>query len=177
MGNVKSVAKVKLFVAMLSPNLDIFEKVKPYLEKEFGKIDTESDIIPFAYTEFYEKEMGKGIMRKFYSFSQLIDPMDLSKIKIKTNSIEKDFFTVDGNRTINLDPGYIALSKLVLASVKERPHRICIGNGIFAEITLYFEKKSFRAWERTYPDYASSEYISYLNKVRSIYAENLKGNI
>ena len=98
-------------------------------------------------------------------------------IKIKTNYIENDFFTVNGNRTINLDPGYIALSKLVLASVKERPQRICIGDGIFAEITLYFEKKSFRAWERTYPDYASSEYISYLNNVRNIYAENLKGNI
>lgn len=177
MGNVKPVAKVKLFVAMLSSNVELFEDVKPYLEKEFGEIDSQSDIIPFAYTEFYEREMGKGIMRKFYSFSRLIDPMDLSKIKIKTNSIENNFFTVNGNRTINLDPGYIALSKLVLASVKERPHRICIGDGIFAEITLYFEKKSFRAWERTYPDYASPEYISYLNKVRNIYAENLKGNM
>ena len=73
MGNVKPVAKVKLFVAMLSPNIELFEKAKPYLEKEFGKIDSESDIIPFAYTEFYEKEMGKGIMRKFYSFSLLME--------------------------------------------------------------------------------------------------------
>ena len=44
MGNVKSVAKVKLFVAMLSPNVDLFEKVKPYM-RDFRRKDFLDGII------------------------------------------------------------------------------------------------------------------------------------
>ncbi len=173
MGLVKPVDKVKLFVGMLASDISEFEKVRPYLENSFGKIDSASDLIPFSYTDFYDEELGVGIFRKFYSFDSLIDALELSEVKLCTNDLELLFSDECGRRRINLDPGYMALSKIALASVKERPHRIHIGKGIFAETTLYYRRKTFRPWEWTYSDYASAEYISYFNYLRSLYADQL----
>jgi len=64
-----------------------------------------------------------------------------------------------------------------LATTKNRDHRIYIGQGIFAEVTLHFRGKSFRAWEWTYPDYATPEYIAIFNEIRALYREQVKGTV
>ena len=48
-------------------------------------------------------------------------------------------------RPLNLDPGYITLAKLVLASTKDHAHRIYLGQGIFAEVTLLFQRRPLAA--------------------------------
>lgn len=176
MGTVRGAAPVKMFAGLLASDVSMFEKALPFLEEKFGEIDSESPVIDFSkYTSFYDREMGSGIKRKLVSFKELADPMSLADAKLATNGIESVFADAStGCRRINIDPGYIALSKLVLASVKERPHRIYIGKGIFAEITLQYRGKSFRPWEWSYEDYASDEYVSYLNRVRESYALQLK---
>jgi hypothetical protein len=45
-------------------------------------------------------------------------------------------------RPVNLDPGFIEPSKLILASTKNFSHRIYIGNKMYAEVTLMYEKGS-----------------------------------
>ena len=177
MAKIKGVEPVKLFVAMLSSDDMLFEEVAASLEPVFGRCKRAQETFPFNYTEFYNKEMGSGLLRNFLSFEKLIDPLYLADVKLITNSVEMQYAdTSDGRakRRINLDPGYIGLSKLVLASVKDRPHRIYIGKGIYSEITLYYEKKTFRPFPWSYPDYASGEYMSYLNYLRDIYTEELK---
>ena len=177
MAEIRDVEPVKLFIAMLSPEEELFKEVVNSLEPVFGACEGSQEVYPFNYTEFYNKEMGNGLLRSFLSFKELIDPLYLADVKLITNSIEMQYAnTSQGKlkRRINLDPGYIGLSKFVLASVKDRPHRIYLGKGIYAEITLYYEKKTFRPFPWSYPDYASGEYMPYLNSIRDIYAEELK---
>ncbi len=72
-------------------------------------------------------------------------------------------------RLINIDPGYVDLAKLVLASTKDYAHRIYLRKGIFAEITLSYRGNSFSPNDWTYPDYRSAEYIGIFNQIRKLY--------
>jgi hypothetical protein len=116
--------------------------------------------------------MGGPIQRSFVSFSRLVDPSSLALIKQQTNALE-DRFRVDGLRTVNLDPGLMALSRFTLATTKESAHRIPLEGGIYAEITLLYARGSFRSLEWTYPDYRSERYISLLNEIRALYKTQL----
>ena len=78
------------------------------------------------------------------------------------------------SRIINIDPGYLDLSKLILASTKDYKHRIYLTKGIYAEVTLFYQDKTFCPWEWTYPDYKTGEYIEIFNRIRQIYAEQIK---
>ncbi len=177
MGRVRVVTPVKLIVGMIGREEALFQEALAPLEIHCGPVDYQSDFIPFTFTQYYEKEMGSSLLRRFFSFENLVDPMVLSRIKIAANKIEEDLCDDRGKvkrRKINIDPGYVALSKLVLATTKERAHRICIGEGIYAEVTLQYQGKSFSPWYWTYPDYRTDMYISIFNEIRTAYAVRLK---
>ena len=70
-------------------------------------------------------------------------------------------------RPLNLDPGYITDSKLVLASTKNHAHRIYLAEGIFAEITLRFQGGQWRPWEWTYPDYRRADFQQFFTDCRN----------
>lgn len=169
MGKIKKYQLVKLIIGFIFKEEGALKKAKALLEKQFGRIDFESQTLPFYHTRYYEKEFGKDLKKKFISFKKLISPIHLPKIKIITNKLENNL-SCGINRTINIDPGYLDLSKLILASTKDYKHRIYLDKGIFSEVTLFYENKSFRPWEWTYPDYRTDEYIAIFNKIRDIYA-------
>lgn len=169
MGKILKIKPVKLIIGFIFKEQDTFSKAKNLLIKNLGEFDFKSQALAFNYTDYYKKEFGKGLKRSFCSFKKLIRPEELSKIKTLTNKIEQRL-SKNNKRMINLDPGYIDLAKLVLASTKDYSHRIYLKNGIFAEITLVFKGKSFMPQEWTYPDYRTKEYIEILNKIRGIYA-------
>ncbi|MGE4357587.1 MAG: DUF4416 family protein, partial [Candidatus Omnitrophota bacterium] len=174
MGKVCFPRPVKLIMGIIFNKEDIFYRIKDKLEHKFGKIDLESNIFPFDKTNYYEKEMGKDLKRKFLSFKKLIMPDRIAEIKLFTNKLEK-IFAPNNKRQINLDPGYITDSKLVLATTKNYFHRIYLKKGIYAEVTLYFREGSFRYFDTTYPDYRTEEYINFFNQVRGLYLRQLKG--
>ncbi len=138
------------------------------LASRWGPPDFVSQLMPFRFTSYYDAEMGTPINRFFVSFARLVDPAELASVKTRTNGIE-DGFREDGRRRVNLDPGLLALSRFVLATAKESSHRVALAAGIWAEVTLLFEKGSFRPVEWTYPDYRSAEYIGILNAIRCIF--------
>lgn len=173
MGSIKKQPKVKLVIGFIFNEEWFYTKTKAILEKTFGKVDFESQTIDFTYTSYYEKEFGKGLKRKFISFKKLIPPEKLASIKILSNNIEKRL-TLKNNRQINIDPGYLDMAKLVLATTKDFMHRIYLNCGIFAEITLFFQAGSFRNWSWTYPDYQSKEYIGIFNEIRNLYENQIK---
>jgi len=173
MGEIKNHHSVKLIVGFIYKDKLSFDKTKAVLIKKFGPIDFESNILSFCHTDYYEKEFGKNLTRSFISFKKLISPEKLPAIKILTNRIEKKS-AVKGSRLINIDPGYLDLAKLVLASSKDFFHRIYLNKGILAEITLVFQGKTFRPWEWTYPDYKTPEYIEIFNHIRDIYENQIK---
>ena len=164
---------VKLIFGFIFKEQEPLNLAKNLLNKRFGAIDFVSPVFDFNYTRYYEKEFGQELRRLFVSFKKLISPEELSKIKVFSNKIEKKL-SRGNKRLINIDPGYIDLAKLILASTKDYSHRIYLRKGIFAEITLVFEGKSYKPWPWTYPDYRAEEYISIFNKIRGIYAAQIK---
>jgi hypothetical protein len=173
MGEIKIPNNVKLIVGMISCSVNIFKNAEKKLKLKFGKIDFESEVLPFNHTDYYKKEFGENLLRKFLSFEKLIKPDELYNIKIFTNKLEKKT-SIENKRRINLDPGYISLSKLILASTKDYYHRIYIKSGIYAEVTLHYKNKTFNSFQWTYPDYKTKEYIEIFNKIREIYHNQIK---
>ena len=164
---------VKLVIGLIFQNKSAFNRAKSILEKEFGKIDYESRALAFTHTGYYEAEFGRNLKRKFIGFGKLIRPQSLAKIKVAANSIEKKL-SRRGLRLINIDPGYLDMAKLILASTKDYKHRICLTKGIYAEITLFYQNRTFTPWEWAYPDYRTAAYISIFNRLREIYARQIK---
>ena len=169
MGNIRPAGKVKLIIGLISTDTALFDRTRRILEKKFkNKVDLESAVLNFVHTDYYNKEMGTGLKRKFLSFKKTVPLKNIEKVKLISNEIEKGFSS-GGKRVINIDPGYLDLAKLVLFSTKDYTHRIHVGSNIFAEVTLYFKDETFNAWPWTYPDYKTDEYISIFNEVRELY--------
>jgi hypothetical protein len=173
MGQVRQRQPVKFIASLLTARLELLPEVRRALERELGDIDYVSPLLPFNDTNYYEAEFGPGLQREIVTFKPLRDMADLASVKNLTNALEMRW-SQTGQRQVNIDPGYIALGKFVLATTKDQAHRIYIGQGIFAEVTLRYRKGSFEAWEWTYPDYASPSHIALLNELRQKYREQLK---
>jgi hypothetical protein len=170
---------VKLFVGILSCGKEILAEVESLLVKRFGEVDMKSEIFPFNFTEYYEKEMGTNISRQFICFRKLINPEELSAIKIWTNELEDKFKhnnRFDVIRPINLDPGYLTHCNLILASTKEYYHRIHLQDGIYAEVTLFYQHEIFKNLPWTYPDFQTEKYKNFFLKVRGLYAKDISNN-
>lgn len=175
MGLAKQQPPVKLIIGCIFNNTQIFNKTRVKLQNRFGIIDFESQEIDFNYTDYYENEFGKLLKRKFISFKKLIPPENLYKIKTYTNILEQKLTRLN-KRQINLDPGYLDLAKLVLATTKDFSHRIYLNKGIYAEITLTYHNQTFVPLDWTYPDYRTPEYIEILNSLREIYANQIQNS-
>lgn len=176
MGKMRRHPKVKLISGLIAGREEWLEEAKDFLIEEFGPVDLESQIFPFGWTDYYQPEMGKGLLRKFVACEELIGPDRIKGIKIFTNKLEGRLARdIDSKveRPVNIDPGYIAKAKLVLATTKNYSHRIYLGDGIYAEVTLKFEGGIFTPFPWTYPDYKSKGYIEFFNRVRERYIDQL----
>ncbi len=175
MGTYKEPQKVKLFVGVITKFTDELYLVQEPLKKHFGEIDLQMSPIPFNFTDYYLKEQGSPLFRIFYSFTKLILQQDLPKIKRWTNFVEealKNYKNWGVKRPFNLDPGYLSLSNLVLASTKPYCHRLYLGNYIYAEVTLIYKNNTFISMPWTYKDYQSKEYNVFFSKMRDILKRN-----
>jgi hypothetical protein len=162
---------VKLFVGMISRDTGLFARCAEDLEKTYGSVDLRSDILPWDHSNYYRAEMGTGLCRMFVFFERLIDPGDLSRIKRDTIRQEGAFARScfgETRRTINIDPGYLTEAKVVLATTKDFPHRIYIGDCIYAESTLHYSRseQSFIPVEHTYPDFRAAYSIELFGRAR-----------
>ena len=176
MGQISTPQPVKLFVGMLAGRTGLFEIAEAELSEKFGPIDTAGQVARFDFTDYYEAEMGPNLLRKFVGFERLINPKELASAKLFTNDLEERISERFGGRRrlVNLDPGYISPSKLVLASTKDYSHRIYLGDGIFAEVTLHFANKRFNPWPWTYPDYKAGDYRRFFEAMRQQYLDVLR---
>jgi len=173
MNKTQNPQSVKLISGFIFKKEASLKKAEALLQKRFGEIDFRSLALPFDYTDYYAKEFGRGLSRSFISFKKLIYPQELYSIKVFTNALERRL-SCEGLRVVNIDPGYLDLAKLVLASTKDFSHRIYLDSGIWAEVTLVYRGKTFTPWEWTYPDYRSQDYIAIFNQIRKIYAAGVK---
>ncbi len=161
-------ARVKLIASVFSQEPELLHKTSAMLEKIFGKIDFRSPVMDFTHTDYYDDEMGSGLKRIFVSFEKAVRPESAYKAKLKTNILEKKLM-INEKRRVNIDPGYLDMSKLVLFSTKDYTHRIPMPRGIFAEVTLFYQDKRYNPWPWTYPDYKTKKYGEIFESIRNIY--------
>ncbi len=174
MSNPSEAEDVKLISSLFSAHANLIDRVILEMEGLFGPTDWISPAFFFDRTKYYEKEMGWPLHRRFISFKTLVRPQDIVEIKWKTNALEKKE-SQRGKRKINIDPGYVALERLVLATGKNYTHRIYLSKGIYADLTLIFQRGSFSPLAWTYKDYGDPESIDYFNGVRERYKRQIRG--
>ncbi|OGP84708.1 MAG: hypothetical protein A2V87_08950 [Deltaproteobacteria bacterium RBG_16_58_17] len=165
---------VKLIASLFSGDRRLLGDAVQTLSERYGRADFISAPAPFDYTDYYVKEFGGSLIRRFVAFERLIRPESLPEIKQWTNALEGRL-SAEGQRRVNIDPGYLAKAHLILATGKGYTHRPYLRNGIYADLTLIYRDKTFHPLPWTYPDYAGGEVIAMLSRIREKYLLQLKG--
>lgn len=169
MGAIGQPKPCKLIVGMLAGRAEDLAAAAEGLRGLYGPTDLVSQAWDFSFTHYYDQQMGAGLLRQFLAFERLIRPEEIVAIKRRTNEIEEQFGASRPEgppRPVNLDPGYITESKLVLASTKDFAHRIYLADGIYAEVTLNYVHRQWAHHPYTFPDYGSGLYDSFLTACR-----------
>jgi hypothetical protein len=176
MGTIQTPSMVKPFVGILSSLPGLLPEIESQLSALLGSIELRSEIFPFDSTRYYDEEMGTPIYRCFVAFTPLILPEQIAAIKIATNGLEADFAAAQTGRQrpVNLDPGYLELAKVVLASTKNFYHRILVSGGIYAEVTQHYESGQWRSFPWTFPDFRTGRYDGFFHALRAMYRDQLR---
>ena len=151
-----------------------------FLKELVGDFDIVSPEFHFPHLEnYYGKEMGIPLKRVYLSGEKLIsaDPCSegLNPLKLKLLSMELEKrLSIDGNRVVNVDPGWVDKHHLFLTTHKERGGRFYLGRGIFAEMEYLYFGGDFKDLFWTYKDYREREVKDFFLRVRKKYLEQLK---
>jgi len=168
MGTAKPPLPVKLIAGLLAASDGLLDAARRALTERFGVIEAASGLSAWTLSAYYRDEMGDAIRRQFLTFERLVAADELAGLKQLTNRMEQAWRTAAGRR-VNIDPGYLSTDKLVLATTKDAAHRIYLGDGIYAEVTLHFNNGSFRPYPHSYRDYAAPDAIAFFNRARTRY--------
>jgi hypothetical protein len=162
-------ARVKFIAAILAGSgYDLDARLLGGLEERFGRIDHRGEPHPFTGTDYYEDEMGAGLVRLIISFEPLGSPPEIVQAKLDTARIEEDL-SEGGGRRVNIDPGYMDYYKIVLASFKEGPQKIYLGKGVYADPVLLYYDGAFTPLQWTFPDFKAGVYREDFRAIRALY--------
>lgn len=171
MGSIRAADPVLLLFAAFSRHAEALVWLERRVVERFGPLALASEPFEFADTDYYEPTMGPGLRKQFFAPAAPFDPGQLAALKVETNQWEDEYAALSGHdepRPLNIDPGYVTLAKLVLASTKDHAHRIYLQQGIFAEITLYYQHKQWQATPWTFPDYRRDDYQAFFSECREL---------
>ena len=177
MGDIRTPVPVKLFCGILAAEAGLLPAARRALADAYGALDHASEPLPFEFTDYYGPEMGPRLLRQFVSFRNPIAPHRIAEIKRHTHALERDFAVERSGalcRRVNLDPGYLTPAKLVLATTKDFAHRICLDDGIYAEVTLNFDRYGCRFHPWTYADFRSEPCTRFFAALRQEFMEQQK---
>lgn len=164
---------VKPFVSLIFAQPELETTVFQELAGLLGPPDLISGWLKFHQTRYYNPEMGENLQRRLAFFLHLADPADLCRWKTFTNALEGRL-SLAGRRLVNLDPGYLARERLVLATGKNFTHRLYLGAGLYGEVTLVYQKGGWQPLPWTYPDYAGPELRQFFGRARQKYLWQLR---
>jgi hypothetical protein len=154
-----------LFISLLFSQREIYNSAFVLLLNRYGEIFLDSDACLWNHTHYYDDELGTPIFRKLLFFRRQFDPLSLPDVKLETNHLEAAYL-IEGKRKINIDPGYLMRSRVVLASAKDYSHRIYLGKGIYGEVALYYKGNQYNPLPHTYFDYRDPLTIELFEKAR-----------
>ena len=164
---------VKLIFSVLAKETELLNETISALSRRYGQPDYVSVMMPFDYTDYYSAEMGENLSRRFLTMEKLIKAETLPDIKLKTNKLEEKLLK-DKKRQVNIDPGYLSASHLILATGKGYSHRPYLRDGIYADLTLIFQGGKYFSLPWTYPDYGAEKQKEMLSRIREKYLLQLK---
>lgn len=178
MADIREFEKEKLIIGLIYCDMQIYDEAIKALTEEFGEIDGESERFSFSkeYSGYYDGELGGEGQRVILSFKDTVDASRQAEIKTFTNSLESRL-SRDGNRLINIDPGFISHGRLMLATTKPTGFRIPLKDGIYTELTLFWAKGAWHKLPWTYRDYQSERVQRFITKARRIYLEQRKAEL
>lgn len=169
MGQPTFHSPVLLLLAAFSHHEDALAWARQRATEAWGPVALESPRFDFRETRYYEPTMGAGLRKVFFAFARPYDPANLVDTKLETNRWEEAYAELADpaeSRPLNLDPGYLTLGKLVLASTKDFAHRIYLNRGIYAEVTLYYKHHAWQHHQWTFADYRREDYQAFFSQCR-----------
>ncbi len=159
-----------LVAAVFSRHADILSWARDRLEEDYGPVERVSAPFVFDQTDYYAEAMGTDLRKQFLAFRDLVAPDRLADVKRRANALEREL-AESGRypeaRPVNIDPGYLNLGKFLLATTKDQAHRVYLGQGIYAEVTLRFQAGAFTPWPWTYADYRQPAVLDFLRDARA----------
>jgi len=170
MGQIRSPRPVLSILAAFSRYDQALDWAQQTTAEEWGPIALASERFAFDQTTYYERTMGSDLRKVFFAFETLVQPAELVRRKRRANQWEelyRDQHAHLESRPLNLDPGYVSEAKLILASTKDRDHRIYLSDGIYAEGTLFFHAGRWQTRPWTYPDYHCDGYHHFFERCRA----------
>ena len=178
MGQVYDFEKEKLIVGVIYNDEQIYDRAINMLKDAFGEIDGESERFSFSreFSNYYDNEIGGEGQRVILSFADPVDPARQAEIKKATNEMEHILSDENGNRLINLDPGFINHGRLMLATTKKAGFRIPLEDGIYTELTLVWAKGAWHKLPWSYRDYQSERVQKFITEVRRTYLAKRREN-
>ena len=177
MGEISQPRPVLLFAAITSRHPSAIQWAIGRSVEQWGDVALQSPLFDFTETGFYTKSMGIDLKKKLVAFEGLVDPEQVAANKVLSNLWEVEYNQASEfpeDRPLNIDPGYVTEAKLVLATTKDRDHRIYLQQGIYAEITLHFQSGQWQKSRWTYPDYQRDDFQDFLTKCREFLRERLR---
>ncbi|MCY3714742.1 MAG: DUF4416 family protein [Gemmatimonadetes bacterium] len=171
MGTPTKHEPVKLVCAIMGQDESMLAEGREILARRFGVLELAGPVFDFTFSPYYEEEMGAELVKQFLGFGPLVNPEDLAEIKRASNDLEAGLDRSDDlpGRALNIDPGYVNGGQLVLATTKNYSHRIYIGQGIFAEVTLLYTRGEFTPLPWTYRDYRTEAALDFFTRVRGAF--------
>jgi hypothetical protein len=179
MAEARPFLPVKLIAGIIFSNDIHLKAAATALAEAFGPVDRRSPSFPFDLTDYYEKQMGQDLERIFLSFEKLVSPDQLSAIKHQTNAMEDGIRITSGEerRVVNIDPGVLTASALIMATTKDFAHRVPLAEGIYGHLEFLFAKSGVKLLDWTYPDFRQPGYQSFFLEIRRIYLGQLKRTV
>ena len=165
MSSRKIPPSARLLVSAIYREEGRFEEVLSNLGTRLGPVERTSGPFLFDRTDYYEREMGAPLYRRFVVMERLVPRDQLAAVKIEAEELER-MFSVNGMRTVNLDPGILTEESFLLATGKNYSHRVYLRDGVFADLTLVYRKGEYRPLPWTYPDFTAPGVRAFLAEVR-----------
>lgn len=166
-----------LVVAVFSRHRAALDWARARLVEACGTIVMESERYAFQHTTYYERTMGAELYKQLLVFADLVPLASLADHKRRAIALEAEL-AASGQfaepRPLNLDPGLLTLGKFMLATTKDKDHRLYLRDDIFAEVTLRYCDGQYLPWPWTYADYAEPFVREFLTRARTYYKEKLR---
>ena len=166
------------FAAIFSQRSEAYDWACQQTATAWGEVLMQSPDIDFDMTSYYAASMGPRLKKRLIAFRSLVDPVELVSSKRQAILWEQEYREQGrdwAERPVNIDPGYLTEAKVVLMTTKDRDHRLYVGEGIYAEVTLFYQLPGTWVSSRwTYPDYKSDNYHEFFFACRDYLRKHLQ---